>query len=65
MIGSFIKDADCTKDTPIMLGIPDVPIYGNGVRIKPRVDGRQDSEHFKKMYLKELLPLEEYTCPAC
>lgn len=36
---SFIRDADCTKDTPIVLGVPDIPIYGNGVRIKPRVDG--------------------------
>lgn len=56
----YIKDADCTKDTPVVFGVPDTPIYGKGVRIKPRVDGRQDSEHFKKIYLPELLPLEEY-----
>lgn len=35
-------------------------IYGNGVRLKPRVKGRCDSEHFKKIYLPRLLPLEEY-----
>ena len=26
----FIKDADCTKETPVKLGVPDAPIYGNG-----------------------------------
>lgn len=56
----FIKDIDCTKDTPVVLGRPDSPIYGKGVRIKPRVDGRKDSGHFKEIYLPELLPLEEY-----
>lgn len=56
----FIKDADCTKETPVRLGVPDAPIYGKGIKLKPRVDGRTDSEHFKKIYLPELLPLEEY-----
>lgn len=56
----FIKDIDCTKDTPVVLGKPDNPIYGKGIRIKPRVDGRKDSGHFKKIYLSEILPLEEY-----
>ena len=53
----FIKDADCTKETPVKLGVPDAPIYGKGIKLKPRVDGRTDSEHFKKIYLPELLPL--------
>lgn len=44
----FIKDADCTKETPVKLGVPDAPIYGKGIKLKPRVDGRTDSEHFKK-----------------
>ncbi len=56
----FIKDADCTKDTPVTLGKKDVPVYGQGIRIKPREPGRTDSEHFKKIYLESLLPLEEY-----
>lgn len=56
----FIKDIDCTKDTPVTLGAQCLPIYGSGVRIKPRMDGRKDSEHFKKIYLSKLLPLEEY-----
>ena len=56
----FIKDADCTNETPVKLGVPDAPIYGKGIKLKPRVDGRTDSEHFKKIYLPELLPLEEY-----
>ena len=33
----YIKDSDCTKDTPVVHGKPDTPIYGMGVRIKPRV----------------------------
>lgn len=60
----FIKDIDCTKDTPVIYGKPDRAIYGKGVRIKPRVLGRIDSEHMKKIYLEELLPLEEYDLVA-
>ena len=56
----FIRDADCTKDTPVIHGRPDSPIYGNGKRIRPRVPGRRDSEYMKKILLEELLPLEEY-----
>lgn len=56
----FIKDADCTRNTPVTLGKRDEPIYGKDMRIKPRADGRTDTEHFKKIYLPELLPLEEY-----
>lgn len=56
----YIKDIDCTKDTPVRYGHEDTPIYGTGKRIKPRVPGRQESEHMKKIYLEELLPLEEY-----
>ena len=56
----YIKDLDCTKDTPVIYGHEDASIYGQGIRIKPRVPGRQDSEHMKKIYLEELLPLEEY-----
>jgi hypothetical protein len=33
----FIKDIDCTKDTPVVLDRPDTPIYGKGIRIKPGV----------------------------
>ncbi len=60
----FIKDADCTKDTPVVRGKPDTPIYGQGTRIRPYVPGREDSEHFKRIYLEELLPLEEYDLVA-
>ncbi|WP_199714769.1 phosphoadenosine phosphosulfate reductase domain-containing protein [Roseburia sp. 1XD42-69] len=56
----FIKDADCTKDTPVIYGKEDAPIYGTGIKLKPRIPGREDSEHMKKIYLKELFPLEEY-----
>lgn len=56
----FIRDADCTPDTPVVLGVEDTPIYGEGVHIKPRIEGRTDTEHFKQIYLPELLPLEDY-----
>ena len=61
---TFIKDADCTKDTPVVKGKPDTPIYGQGIGIRPSVLGRQDSDHFKRIYLEELLPLEEYDLVA-
>lgn len=56
----FIRDADCTKDVPVVLGVKDTPIYGKGQHIKPKVKGRTDSEHMKKILLPELLPLEDY-----
>lgn len=56
----FIRDAECTRDTPVILGHQDKPVYGKGIRIRPGTDGRKDSEHFKKIYLPELLPLEAY-----
>ena len=59
-ITGFIKDMDCTIDTPVVLGNQDTPVYGTGKRIKPRVEGRKDSKHFEEIYLEELLPLEEY-----
>lgn len=55
-----LKDKDCTINTPVVLGVQDSPIYGKGISIKPRVDGRKDSKHFESIYLPELLPLEEY-----
>ena len=57
---TYIKDIDCTPDTPLIHGYQEVPIYGNGVRLKPSVEGRADTEHFKSIYLNELLPLEDY-----
>jgi 3'-phosphoadenosine 5'-phosphosulfate sulfotransferase (PAPS reductase)/FAD synthetase len=56
----FIKDADCSILTQVTLGRPDIPVYGTGKQIKPRVEGRKGSSHFEKIYLDRLLPLEEY-----
>lgn len=56
----FIKDMECTVDTPVILGNQDTPVYGTGKKIKPRAGGRKDSRHFEEIYLDELLPLEEY-----
>lgn len=60
MTSDFIKDKDCTKDTPVTLGKKNHAIYGTGRRIRPRISGKQETEYDKKMYLPELLPLEEY-----
>jgi hypothetical protein len=56
----FIRDTECTRDTPVTFGKQDQPVYGKCVRISPGIDGRTDSAHFRKTYLPELLPLEEY-----
>lgn len=56
----YIKDSDCTCNAPVVLGYKDMPIYGNGTSIMSREPGRTDTEHFKKIYLPELLPLEKY-----
>lgn len=44
----------------VIHGQPDNPVYGKGIRIKPRLPGRTDSEHMRKSLLPEFLPLEEY-----
>lgn len=56
----FIKDIDCTKNTPVIHGKQDLPVYDKGIRIQPGIPGRSDSEYMKKIFLSELLPLEEY-----
>ena len=47
----YIRDRDCTILTPVIHGAEVEPIYGKGVNIKPRVPGRLDSEHFRKILL--------------
>ena len=64
IVEGFVRDADCTKDTPLMYGGLDTSIYGTGKRIAPRIEGRKDSSHFEKIFLPELLPLEEYDLVA-
>lgn len=56
----YLKDLDCNKDTPLIFGYPEKPIYGKGIPIKPLIKGRTDTKHFQDIYLSELLPLEEY-----
>ena len=57
----FVRDADCTKETRVVLGRPlEKPVYGTGKRIHPMLQGRLDTEHFRQIYLPELLPLEDY-----
>lgn len=56
----FIRDVDCTINTPVIRGKKDMPIYGTGKYLKPRLPGREDTKHQKDIYLERLLPLEEY-----
>jgi 3'-phosphoadenosine 5'-phosphosulfate sulfotransferase (PAPS reductase)/FAD synthetase len=56
----FIKDAQCTRDTPVRLGAASTPIYGKGGVIEPQYPGRLLTEYDHKMHLPRLLPLEDY-----
>lgn len=56
----YIKDSNCTKDTLVTRGKEDNRIYGSGKKIKPRLPGRTETDHMKKIFLPELFPLEEY-----
>ena len=47
----FVSDKECTKDTPVIHGCPDKPIYGKGICLKAGMDGRcihGRKEHFSK-----------------
>lgn len=60
MSDSYIKDAACTRDTPVVHGDPESSIYGSGFVFRPGVPGKQDTAYDKKIYLSELFPLEDY-----
>ncbi|WP_041444542.1 hypothetical protein [Syntrophobotulus glycolicus] len=36
----IIKDVNCTKDTPVIYGHLDAPIYGSGMCVQPLVPGK-------------------------
>lgn len=55
----YIKDKNCTPDAPVRFGKSE-EIYGKGTCIMPKVPGREDTEHFRKIKLDALLPLEDY-----
>lgn len=55
-----IKDIDCTRGTPVLHGALDTPIYGAGISIRPCWPGKNTTDYEKKIFLPELLPLEEY-----
>lgn len=64
----FIKDIDCTVDTPVTRGNKDKPIYGTGKRIKPRVPGRRETKHMEEIYLEDTEEKEmtqENICKSC
>lgn len=56
----YIKDSECTPNTPIVYGKPEKPIYGKGVQIAPVVPGKRFSIYDNSIYLEKLLPLEDY-----
>lgn len=56
----YLKDSECSINTPVMLGQPDKAIYGTGYAVSPRTPGKYSTEYQKRMYLPSLLPLEDY-----
>jgi len=56
----IIRDYECSKSTPLTLGHTDTPIYGLGRPITPRYPGKHETDYDRKIFLPELLPLEEY-----
>lgn len=57
---TYLRDLECTPNTPVIHGIKPVPIYGKDIKVKPQVPGRQLTEYDRKIHLPELLPLECY-----
>lgn len=57
---NFVKDTDCTKDTPVIYGRQERPVYGRQVRFRPWIPGKRKTATDKKIYLPRLLPLESY-----
>ena len=57
---NIVKDSACNKDTPVVYGKPEKPLYGNGEQITPGQPGKCETAYEKKIFLPRLLPLEEY-----
>jgi len=45
---------------PLLYGFLYGPVYGSGIPIRPRYPGSQDNSYTQKIYIPELLPLEDY-----
>lgn len=54
------KDNYCDRNSPVIYGLPQAPIYGKGIKIAPHIHGKQGTPYEQKSYLPELLPLEAY-----
>jgi len=57
---SYIKDSQCSIQTPIICGHPEKPVYGKGISIMPFIPGKRETKYEQSIYLEKLLPLEEY-----
>ncbi len=57
---NIIKDSDCCKDSHVIYGYPEKPVYGLGIPISPRYPGKRNTAYAESIYLPVLLPLEEY-----
>jgi len=55
-----IKDSACTVDSPLVHGHQQTAVYGLGHTIVPRYPGKRETAYDNKIYLPELLPLENY-----
>lgn len=55
-----LMDRDCDIYTPVKFGVKQEDIYGKGIRIYPRKEGRLDTEYFRSNYIDSLDPLEDY-----
>lgn len=53
----FIKDVDCTKETPVVLGHPDKVVYWKKIKMKPRIEGRRIVNTLKKYTCRNYYPL--------
>lgn len=47
----YIKDTECSRDTPVIWGKLSDRSYGTGKRIKPNIDGKHATDYEKKIYL--------------
>jgi len=56
----IIKDSECSPDTPVRLGVKDVITYGTRQLINPAIPGKRSTPYQQKIYLANLLPLEDY-----
>lgn len=59
------KDNYCSKDSPVIYGLPQTPIYGKDIKIVPRIPGKQTTPYERKTTYRSFCRRRSTTLWSC